>query len=983
MTDDFTLAGGHGPLVGGGGTGDLIRAKDWAQTPLGALDTWPAELRATVQMLLSSRVPMTVLWGREGILLYNDGYAEICGARHPAALGASALDAWPEAREFNLRVIEAGMAGVPLSFHRQELELWRRGQPEQVWMDLDYVPLHDHRGQPAGMLAMVFDITKRVLAEHRLAQSEEQYRFLDQLGVAVAGLHDADRLLRVTTEMVGTHLGISDCAYADMDADGDGFTIRGDWHAPGAASIVGHYSLAAFGEKAVEKLNANQPLVINDIARELPPHEARAFQDIGIGATICMPLVKNGRLHALMAIHHARPHVWTNYELTVMRAVTERSWAHVERAGAEANLRRREEQLRLATDAAEIGLWDVDEVGGTLYWPPLLKAMFGISPEVPISMDDFYAGLHPDDFAATAAAYAAAADPARRALYDVEYRTVGKEDGVIRWIAAKGRGVFEGDRCVRVIGTAIDITHRKQTEQALRDLNEQLEQRVAEGLAERKILADVVENTTAIIFVADLEFRWIAANKAAVASFERVYGVTPSPGASMLDVLAHLPEERARVQRTWGPALDGQEFTVVETFGDPALDRRSFEITFNTLRDPAGRRIGAYQIVHDVTDRVAEQRRLAEAEEQLRQAQKVEALGQLTGGVAHDFNNLLTPILGTLDLLARREIGSDRERQLIGGALQSAERAKMLVQRLLAFARRQPLQPTAIDARALIAGMGELLASTTGPQIQVVLDVPADLPFARADYNQVEMALLNLSVNARDAMPDGGTLRIRAAARRVAEAEGGDLRAGRYVMISVADTGVGMDAETRARAVEPFFSTKGIGKGTGLGLSMVHGLAQQLGGGIRITSSPWQGTDVELWLPEAGDLAAPAVRPADGALPKLAPRGAVLLVDDDDAVRANTAHMLGEGGFEVLEANSAEAALHILVRGVRVALLVTDHLMPGMDGTQLARIAHLEYGVPSLIVSGYADVEGVAPDLPRLTKPFRAAELLRAIEAIG
>ncbi|WP_066775659.1 PAS domain S-box protein, partial [Sphingomonas sp. CCH5-D11] len=904
--------------------------------------------------------------GGDGILLYNDGYAEVCGPRHPEALGASALEVWPEARAFNERVIEAGLAGESLSFHAQELELWRFGRPEQVWMDLEYLPIRDTGGRPIGSLAIVMDITLRIEAERRLERSREMYRFLDELGQAVANLHDADEVLRVTTCMVGAHLGLSNCAYADMDPDEDGFTIRGDWHAPGSPSIIGHYSLADFGRLAVQKLGAGEPLIITDNLSELAPEEAQTFQDIGIAATICMPLIKNGRLRALMAIHHKVPHVWSDDELLLIRQVTERCWAHIERVGAEANLRASEEQLRLAIDAAEIGLWDVDEATGTRFWQPRVKAMFGISPDQPITPEDFAAGVHPDDRDRIAAALAAAADPDRRALYDVEYRAVGKEDGVVRWIAAKGRGVFTDGRCVRVIGTAIDITERKQTEQALRDLNETLERRVAEALAERQLLADVVQNTTAIIFVVDTEYRWLAVNKAGAAAFESVYGVTPAVGESMLDALAHLPEEREHVRRSWARALGGEEFTETETFGDPARARRCFQLNYNVIRDSDGRQIGACQIAHDVTERIEEQHRLAEAEEQLRQAQKVEALGQLTGGVAHDFNNLLTPIIGSLDLLVRRAIGNDRERQLIAGALHSAERARTLVQRLLAFARRQPLQPTAIDVHALVTGMGDLVASTIGPQVKVVIEAPADLPAARADHNQVEMALLNLAVNARDAMPDGGTLRITAAARTVGEGEdAGELKPGRYVMVSVADTGVGMDPDTAARAIEPFFSTKGIGKGTGLGLSMVHGLARQLGGGIRIFSQPDLGTNVELWLPMAEEAANPHPSGGEDAAPRSGRRGKALLVDDEDAVRTATAHMLEEAGFTVIEAASGAAALQTLGAQPDMAVLVTDHLMPGMDGTQLARRAReIRPGLPCLIVSGYADVEGIAPDLP-------------------
>ncbi len=971
-------------LRGGGAAGELIRAHDWASTPVGSIDQWPPELFATVQTILSSRVPMVVLWGPEGRLIYNDGYAEVCGPRHPAALGGKLLEIWPEACDFNRNVLDKGLAGEALHYEAQPLELWRLGRAEQVWMDLDYTPIRDEAGEPVGVLAMVFDITQRILAEHQLALSAGLFRFLDHLGVALSAHNTAEDILRETTRMVGEHLGVSNCAYADMDEDEDSFTIRGDWHDEGSPSIVGRYRLANFGVLAVQELGAGRPLIINDNLTEIAPHEAKTFQDIGIAATICMPLIKAGRLVALMAIHDKVPHSWSEYELAVIRAVTERSWAHIERVGAEAALRRREEQLRLATDAAEIGLWDVDVVNDTLYWPPRLKRMFGILTDRPVSMTDFYNGLHPDDLETTAKAYAAAADPAVRELYDVEYRTVGLDDGVLRWVAAKGRGVFNGDRCLRVIGTAIDITERKAGERALRELNETLEQRIAEGIAERHLLIDLVENTDAIIIVMDRGYRVLAINRAGMDAFERVYGARPQVGDNMLALLGDRGDDIADVKASWDRAFAGEEYSDVREFGSAGHQRRWYEMTFRNYWDASGALAGAYQFVYDVTDRVAEQRRLAEAEEQLRQSQKVEQLGQLTGGVAHDFNNLLTPIIGSLDMLSRKTLGTSREQRLIDGALQAAERAKTLVQRLLAFARRQPLQPTAVDTATLVTGMADLVSSTTGPQVRVVTDIAADLPMAHGDPNQLEMAILNLSVNARDAMPEGGELRISVALAGAAEQRPNGLSVGRYVKISVADTGVGMDSATMERAIEPFFSTKGIGKGTGLGLSMVHGLARQLGGALEISSQLGLGTCATLWLPVSTE-AQTVIVDGHGEIRRAVERlGSVLLVDDEDVVRESTAHMLEDLGFRVVEVASAERALIILRERDDFILLVTDHLMPGMDGVQLARAARYPRPhLPTLIISGYAEAEGIAPDLPRLTKPFRAQELSDAIAALG
>jgi signal transduction histidine kinase len=365
---------------------------------------------------------------------------------------------------------------------------------------------------------------------------------------------------------------------------------------------------------------------------------------------------------------------------------------------------------------------------------------------------------------------------------------------------------------------------------------------------------------------------------------------------------------------------------------------------------------------------------LKQAQEALRQSQKLEAMGQLTGGVAHDVNNLLSPIMGSLDFLQRKGLGGEREQRLIAGALQSTERVRVLIQRLLAFARRQPLQSKPVDVGALVGGMADLVASTSGPRTKVVVDLPDDLPAAVADANQLEMAILNLAVNARDAMPDGGRLTISARADDVAAGGRTGLAPGRYVRLSVADTGCGMGEETLKRAVEPFYSTKAVGEGTGLGLSMAHGLVAQLGGMLTIDSRPGLGTNVELWLP-ATEASAEAPETLQDAQANTA-AGTALLVDDEELVRASTAEMLADLGFAVVEAASAEEALRLLDGGLSFQTLVTDHLMPGMSGTDLAReVVGRRPGTRVLLVSGFAEVDGVAPDLPRLVKPFRQADL--------
>ena len=365
---------------------------------------------------------------------------------------------------------------------------------------------------------------------------------------------------------------------------------------------------------------------------------------------------------------------------------------------------------------------------------------------------------------------------------------------------------------------------------------------------------------------------------------------------------------------------------------------------------------------------------------QLHEAQKLETLGQLTGGVAHDFNNLLTPITGALDFLSRRFANEPRASRIIDGALRSAERARVLVQRLLGFARRQALQTRPVPLSELIEGMRDLIASSVGARIELVLRCPPDLPPAVVDPNQLELALLNLCVNARDAMPDGGQLTVTVEPATVGPADRPGLAPGLYLRVSVIDTGRGMDAATLARAIEPFFSTKEIGRGTGLGLSMVHGLAAQLGGAFALASTPGQGTRADLWLPSAGagvgaEIAAPAAR----ALPGVASR-TVLLVDDEALVRDATAEMLRDMGHEVTAVGSGPEALARLDAGFRPDIVITDFMMPHMDGGALARrIQGRPDAPPVLLITGYSGRDDAVGDLPRLGKPFRQADLADAV----
>ena len=382
MADNDARADWPAFLLQGGRLAERSAAFDWASTSLGPIADWPANLRHTVSLMLPSPVPMVLLWGEQGVMIYNDAYSEFAGGRDSRLLGSNVREGWEEVAEFNDNVMRVGLAGGTLSYKDQELTLHRDGRPEQVWMNLDYSPVPGDDGTPAGVIAVVVETTEAVRMRAALEASETKLRFLDALGSAVGGARDADEILAITTRMTGEHLGISNCAYADMEADQDGFTIRGNWHARGAPSILGEYRLADFGTLAVRELRAGRPLIVNDVEAELLPAEAKTFRDIGIAATVCMPLVTDGRLTALMAIHDSAPRRWSDYALSVIREVTERSWAHVQRVAAEGRMRAREARHRQILDSAiDYGIVATDPEGRITLWNRGAAEMLGWTEE--------------------------------------------------------------------------------------------------------------------------------------------------------------------------------------------------------------------------------------------------------------------------------------------------------------------------------------------------------------------------------------------------------------------------------------------------------------------------------------------------------------------------------------------------------------------------------------------------------------------------
>jgi signal transduction histidine kinase/ActR/RegA family two-component response regulator len=550
------------------------------------------------------------------------------------------------------------------------------------------------------------------------------------------------------------------------------------------------------------------------------------------------------------------------------------------------------------------------------------------------------------------------------------HRPLGRlVDAANQWrLGDYGRRVTIGDKRSEIarVGDAFN-TMADALEDRERELLEA--KRRAEEAAARIIT--VFESTTDSVLLIDRDWRISYANERAKAQL--------AEGSDLIgvDLWQAFPDTAdTNIYSQIRAAMSDQQPARFEAF----FQQRDAWYEVNAF--PSSQGLAVY--FRDITEhkRALEARRLME--EQLHQSQKMEAVGQLTGGVAHDFNNLLAVILGNLNLLRKHMKDEGPTRRLVDSAIEGAERGAALTQRLLAFARRQGLSPRSIDIPELVAGLGDLIRRSLGPEIRTTTSFPPSLPAVNADPNQLELALLNLMVNARDAMPLGGTITISSRVEMVGEHSTSGLKPGSYVCITLTDTGHGMDAATLARAAEPFFTTKGVGKGTGLGLSMAHGFAVQSGGALKLASRLNVGTTAEIWLPEGTRAAqdAPAPKPRQ----RITARNCTVLVVDDDAlVGGATVAMLEDLGHTALEADSGERALKVLAEKRSIDVVITDQSMPGMTGLQLARRIRERWpDMPIVLVTGHANLaEGGEPDLPHLlTKPFLQKDLAEAVAAV-
>jgi PAS domain S-box-containing protein len=465
---------------------------------------------------------------------------------------------------------------------------------------------------------------------------------------------------------------------------------------------------------------------------------------------------------------------------------------------------------------------------------------------------------------------------------------------------------------------------------------------------------------------------------------QRIKGYLPEEVIGRHFSMFYTPEDQAAGLPAWALEIATREGRFENKGWRVRKDGTRFlaHVVVDPIRGDTGTLLGFAKITRDITEATQAQQALEQTREALFQAQKMQAIGQLSGGIAHDFNNLLTVILGNLEIVRKRLADDPKIVRLLDNATQGALRGVSLTQRMLAFARKQELKSEPVDLADLVQGISGLLRSSLGPSVALEARFPAQIEPVMADVNQLELAVLNLATNARDAMPNGGSIVISAHAETLADQPQSSSTAGRYVCLSITDTGEGMDEATLASAMDPFFTTKGLGKGTGLGLSMVHGYIEQLGGRFILKSRKNQGTTAELWLPVASAGSVPAVIVDEPAGPEV-PRLCILVVDDDSLVLTSTCLLLEDLGHRVITATSGDQGLELFEKNPAIDLVITDMAMPHMSGAQLAdAIRTRKPGMPIILATGYADrLEGFASRLPRLSKPFTQLNLVEIISS--
>ena len=828
------------------------------------------------------------------------------------------------------------------------------------------------------VIGRTWDAMERARAVVTLRRAQSRQAFLLRLNDHLSELHEPQEVMETVAEALGSYLSVTRAAYGEVLLDSKMIALARDWTDGSVDSFEGSFSFDGIAEDDIAQLMRGLTVTEDDFSkrRSFPPLLAGALQRSKTRAALAVPLIRDGRLRAGLFLTQKEPRRWSLDEISLTQEVARRTWDALERTRAEAALQRSEANLRAMFATLPVGILfaelpsgrvteanaRVEEILGYAVGPGSADPAYGDWIAFDEADRQVAVEEHPLFLAVTTG------ETATRVFHHQ------RGDGSRLWISVVGAPVRGPDgRITGGLVTVVDIDREKRAESALRELNATLEQQVELRTRERD---RIWQNSRDLLAVMGLD--------------GTLYAVNPS----WTTLLSWSADD-----------LVGQRF---EAFVHPTDVAPTFaaieKIRRNTLNQPFENRYrsenGAYRwfswtasveghvvyaVGRDVTAEKEQALALQQAEEQLRQSQKMEAVGQLTGGIAHDFNNLLTGITGALDLLAKRiEQGRlENTGRYIDMAMNSANRAASLTHRLLAFSRRQPLEAKPVDANRMVVSMDDLLRRTLGEKIELEVKVADDLWLTLCDPHQLENALLNLVINARDAMPDGGRLTIatnNAPFDQPAAAAEAGVKPGSYILLAVSDTGCGMSEDVIARAFDPFFTTKPIGQGTGLGLSMIYGFAKQSEGTVRITSAPDVGTTVRLYLPRhRGEVLEPEQQRV--APPRAESGETVLIVEDDLTVRTLVLEVLRELGYQALEAEDGPSGLRILDSGVHIDLLVTDVGLPGLNGRQLAdRAREVRPDLKVLFITGYAEnatFGGSHLDLgtQMITKPF-AVEVL-------
>ena len=951
--------GGSFP-TGGGELGALIRQFDWATTSLGPLVTWPQSLKTVTETLLRSPVPIVLLWGEDGIMIYNDAYSDFAGGRHPKLLGSKVRDGWAEVADFNDNVMKVGLSGRTLAYKDQELTLYRHGQPEQVWMNLDYSPVLNEAGEPAGVIAIVVETTQRVIAERRVRENRDELRRVNEI------LFESQRTLKDRESDLARVQQIARIGGVNVDLR-NGFD--NGKRSPEYLEIHG--------------LDPDSVDTHEDWVRRIHPDDRnRALQHF-------LETVNGSGTHYSSEYRIVRPNDgqirWIACEAEIERDERGRPLrlvgAHMDitdRNLAKELLRESEARFRLIANSAPVPMW-VSKLDGTRGFANQAYLDFlGLGYEEALVFD-WRKILHPDDLTRIVKESVAGEASLKPFVLEARYR---RADGAWRWMRSESQPRWDPTgKHVGFIGVAHDITTAKEAENELRRLNETLERRIKERTSQLESneaqMRAIFETSNQYQGLLDLQGNVIYANKTALTGIQA--NAADVVGKPFWDSpwFSGTPGASEVVSRGFATVLRGESVRA-EMFLHLPIGDRYFDFAMRLVFDQHGAVAAVLPEAVDITER-------RQAEEALRQSQKMEAIGQLTGGVAHDFNNLLTIIRSATDFLRRRELTDDRRRRYIDAISDTVDRASKLTGQLLAFARRQPLTPQVFDVGVQVEAIAQLIRPLVGGRIRIGLEIRDPACLAMADVAQFETTLINLAVNSRDAMEDGGTISINVEKADAIPASGTSRkRSGEFIAISVKDTGIGIPPDKLTAIFEPFYTTKEVGKGTGLGLSQAVGFAKQSGGEIVVTSTLNEGSTFTIYLPQAEIPCSQAGTAAASIEATTSGRGhRILVVEDNEDVGKFSTELLQDLGYATRRADNAKQALALIAADeLAFDLVFSDVIMPGMNGVELATIIRERYpGLPVVLTSGYSSVlaENADHGFELIQKPYSVEVLSRTL----